>query len=236
MSGSDSLTGSAHRGWPMARLGPRRILLEEGRIGPISIFDTRADVERILGVERKSLLWVSRDPAPPVVLRIGFESDEDDLYDAEEMILHAKELDALWADVEATPVEETVTHIVEQGLAEEQRRSDLSGDLEPTTNEVALRPEEDGIVDLSMDWSDVPAGCEHDDAVPEVILPGGRIVHGCALRLEDLTEVLGPASTSEEMDDGLLCEWPGDDYLITATISNSGRVLELGFSHRGLLG
>jgi hypothetical protein len=33
-----------------------------------------------------------------------------------------------------------------------------------------------------------------------------------------------------------LCEWPGDDYLITATISNSGRVLELGFSHRGLLG
>ncbi len=129
----------AERGWPISRAGPPRIVLAEGRIGTISIFDTRADVERILGIQRKSLWGVRDEPAPAIALRITFESDEDQLYDSEEMLLVAKEWDDVWR-IDAGPREESVEEGVARRLALEQQRSAEGEGPEPTTDEIALLP------------------------------------------------------------------------------------------------
>jgi hypothetical protein len=221
----EPLTGHAHRGWPSSRLGPRHIVLAEGRIGLITILDTRSDVERILGVERRSLWGVRAEPAPPVALRMVFESDEELLYDSEELLLHANELGHLWEDG-------NVKEEIERSLAEEKQRSMNSDGFEPTTDEVALHAEEDGIVDLLLDWTDAPAGRSPDseDPIPIVVFPDGRSMSCSNLRLEHLSDALGPPQVTEDMDETLLCEWPLEDFFIAALAESSGRIVELGFS------
>jgi hypothetical protein len=236
-SASPRAIGSAERGWPIGRLGPRIISLAEGRVGALSIHQTRADVERTLGVRRRDLLGVSPAPAPRVALRIVFESDEDSLYDSEEMMLHAEELAELWGR-ERGRREPRVDHIVAAGLVSEAENR-RAGGTEPTTDEIALAPEDDGIVDLLLDWSnagDPDAGAD-EGSIPQVRFPDGRITSGAWLSLDELARGLGaPPRIVEEFDDLRLCEWPREGFLVIATVAESGLIIELGFSQASLGG
>lgn len=198
-------TRFAERGWPLASAGPSRIVLAEGRIGAISIFDTRAGVERILGVERKSL-WGMRDESPSAVaLRISFESDQKQLYDSEEMLLAAREWDEVLR-LDHDPREEPVEAEVMRRLDVEQRRIAADDEADPLTDEIAIAPEADAIIDLELDWGESAAipGVEPDAPDPVVVFPEGMTVRCAELRVHQLNEVLGAPPVAEEFDEDLL--------------------------------
>lgn len=217
----------------MSRLDPARIVVAEGRIGVLSIFDSRAEVERILGVERKSLWGARAEPAPAILLTITFESDEEVLYDSEEMLLHATELDDLWRE-DFGGSEESVEEGVRSRLELEEQRSMSAEDSAPTTDEIALRPEEDWIVDLALDWTRRAPGLQ-DLESPVVVFPDGSSASCADLRLEQMVDVLGPPPVAEDLGEFVLCEWPLDGFLVSADVKESGKVCGVGFSRLSIL-
>lgn len=215
---SESRTGSAERGYPIWELGPPRIFLAEGRIGAVSILDNRDDVERILGVERRSLWGVREESPPPVVLQMVFLSDEEWLYDQEEMLLKVREINDL---VSQTP-----------GFTGRSDTAIIPFPLEVLEGETceALRPDEDGLVELALTWPEPLEAPDPGSVVPMVVFADGATLPCVGLRIPRLIEGLGEPVTVEDCDDVILYEWAAPDFVIVATAEHSGLVSELGFS------
>ncbi|MCA1732022.1 MAG: hypothetical protein LC732_00285 [Acidobacteria bacterium] len=153
------------------------------------------------------------------------------------MMLEAAELSELW-ERDRGRREPRVDHLVAASLASESEHR-RAGGTEPTTDEIALAPEDDGIVELLLDWSsaDDPEAGADEGSIPQVRFPDGRTTSGAWLSLDELARGLGaPPRIVEEFDDLRLCEWPRDEFLVIATVAESGLVVELGFSQASLGG
>ncbi|MGA7615582.1 MAG: hypothetical protein WBX15_10435 [Thermoanaerobaculia bacterium] len=217
------LMGSAERGWPIERLGAPEIFLSEGRIGALSIHDTRADVERILGVTRRSLWGVRREPKPPVTLQLVFFSDEECLYDRDEMLMKVEEINLLTADAFESAGCRTHESIPIEPLLEEMEMEECPA------------PEEDHLIDLALDWTDVD-GATAEGAVPSLVLPDGSRLSCASLQVSQLVDALGEPSFVDGDEEVMFYEWWGPDFLIVASADGGGPISNLGFSRASLRG